>query len=88
MDNELSLDCIDQNDKLNNDLLVINQIAIDDVSLLDQNTSNLSDKLEVFDIIDNDNTNHDNNTLLYNENLCHEIKLLKMINQIGMPLNS
>ena len=50
----------------------------DDISIIIAEDSN-----EIMD--DNDN-NLNNNTLMYSTNLCHEVKLLKIINQHGLPL--
>jgi hypothetical protein len=39
-------------------------------------------------VMEFDNCSPNNTSLLYSNNLCHEIKLLKIINQLGMPLYS
>src|SRR5687767_146479 len=51
-----------------------------------QNNDSLGNKRGENNVaIDNDNNYTNINTALYSENLCLEVKLLKMINQLGMP---
>jgi hypothetical protein len=52
------------------------------------NMNNTDDSIDEHEIVDNDKNCFDDTTLMYNNNLCHEIQLLKIINQLGMPLYS